>query len=202
MRKILTISFVIFVLAAIIVGGNFGITWYLKHRKPPFISQPTAVGAIVDREHGVAIYSNGSDTYNSHGRHFSKDGYYYGRRWQCVEFVKRYYYDHFNHRMPDGWGHARSFFDPSVTHGQLNQTRGLVQFQNGGQEKPQAGDLLVYVYGEYGHVAIVSKVRQDSIEIVQQNVKGLPRSTLSLSYSQGNWTLQNEKIAGWLRMQG
>lgn len=161
-----------------------------------------AVGTAIDSLHGIPVYSNGPHTHTSHGKHFGTDGFYYGHQWQCVEFVKRYYYDHFKHEMPDGWGHARHFYDPEVEHGQTNLRRGLLQFDNGGSAPPQAGDLLVYVFGQYGHVAIISQVNKDTVEIIQQNVPGQSRDTLSLKHSQGNWTIGNEHIAGWLRLPG
>ncbi len=162
------------------------------------------VGAIVDRENGIAIHSNGKDSYTSHGKHFSSDdGYYYGRRWQCVEFVKRYYHDHYHHHMPDVWGHANSFFDPAVKQGEVNQSRGLVQYRNGGDVAPAPGDLLVYNYGEYGHVAIVSKVESRMVEIAQQNVAGHPRTSLPLRKTEEGWILgASNKPAGWLRLPG
>ncbi|MGB0993960.1 MAG: CHAP domain-containing protein, partial [Akkermansiaceae bacterium] len=158
------------------------------------------LGTELDREDGVPVYANGDAPYKSHGKHFSKDGYYYGRKWQCVEFVKRYYYDHFGHVMPDGWGHARSFFDPEVSQGALNLTRGLLQYRNGMAEAPIKGDLLVYVYGDYGHVAIVSKVEKNTVHIVQQNVSGKVRDTLPLAHHAGNYTVGDGKQpTAWLR---
>ncbi|MCP5535932.1 MAG: CHAP domain-containing protein [Akkermansiaceae bacterium] len=160
------------------------------------------MGAIVDRERGVAIHSNGKDCYESHGEHYSNDdGYYYGRCWQCVEFVKRYYHDRFHHHMPDVWGHAKSFFNTSLKHGEINRDRALVQYRNGGDEKPRAEDLLVYTHGEYGHVAIISKVEADSVEVVQQNIAGLPRVRLPLVKTADGWLLGGtNKPAGWLRL--
>jgi len=70
------------------------------------------LGDIVYTHNNVPIYSNGDAVYQSHGKHFSKDGYYYGRKWQCVEFIKRYFYDYCGHSMPNVWGHAKDFFDP------------------------------------------------------------------------------------------
>ena len=91
MRKSLLISSSIFTFVAVIIGANFAIKWSKKHRKIPFFPETAPIGTVLDHENGVAIYSNGDEAYKSHGKHFSKDGYYYGRRWQCVEFVKRYY---------------------------------------------------------------------------------------------------------------
>ncbi|SUD83261.1 Uncharacterised protein [Stutzerimonas stutzeri] len=55
------------------------------------------------------------------GGNLSKDGYNLGLRYQCVEFVKRYYFERHGHRMPDTYGHAKSFFDPSLGDGALNE---------------------------------------------------------------------------------
>lgn len=129
------------------------------------------VGEVVDVWRGVVVRANGQPYDRSHGRHYAADGYYYGRMWQCVEFVKRFYYDHYGHVFPDGMGHAKSFFDPEVAHGGWNARRGLRQFVNGGGEAPRPGDLVVWTQGTYGHVAIVCRVEGDFVEVIQQNVR-------------------------------
>lgn len=150
---------------------------------------------------GVVIYSNGSEVYKSHGKNFSKDGYYYGHQWQCVEFVKRYYYEAHKHRMPEVWGHAKSYFRENIKHGELNVERGMVQYVNGGNVSPKPGDLLVWNNGPYGHVAIVSKVEAGSIEVAQQNIKGRPFEVISMVSSEGAYHVGGETgPAGWLRL--
>ena len=71
-----------------------------------------AVGEQLDELNGVAIYYNGGVN-TVQGRNLSQDGYNLGLRYQCVEFVKRYYFERHGHRMPDTYGHAKDFFDPS-----------------------------------------------------------------------------------------
>ena len=160
------------------------------------------IGDKIDSYQGVAIFENGSAIDQSQGRHFSKDGYYYGQKWQCVEFVKRFYYDVLNHRMPDTFGHAKDFFDFSVPQGGLNACRGLVQYRNGGDIKPQKNDLLVYTNTEYGHVAIVAEVESDWIEIVQQNAHSQARQKLVMTVSNGRYYVGNRwQPAGWLRKE-
>ena len=66
---------------------------------------------MLDSYRGVPVYDNGLLYFRNHGKNYSKDGYYFGQKWQCVEFVKRFYYQAKNHRMPDVMGHAKSFFD-------------------------------------------------------------------------------------------
>jgi surface antigen len=158
------------------------------------------VGDSLDSHNGVAVYNNGPDYPQSHGKHYSADSsYYYGKKWQCVEFVKRYYYDALDHRMPDGFGHAKDFYDPAVKHGSLNKRRNLLQFVNGGNEKPAPGDLLVFG-GKYGHVAIITEVTDDEVQVIQQNIFMHPREAFPLLIKDGAYTIGDKrKPVGWLR---
>ncbi|NLL51884.1 MAG: CHAP domain-containing protein [Peptococcaceae bacterium] len=158
-------------------------------------------GVKIDEYKGVAVYSNGTDYMSSHGLHYSEDGYYYGYKWQCVEFVKRFYYERFNHSMPDGAGNAKYFFNTLLEQGEFNQQRGLYQYRNGGDVRPQADDLLVFTKGTYGHVAIISDVGDDWVEVVQQNSE-VTREKLQMEVKDGTYTIHGEKEpAGWLRIR-
>ena len=57
-------------------------------------------GDKIDSLDGVYVFYNGSVSHTE-GRNKSEDGYNLGLKYQCVEFVKRYYYMHFKHKMPD-----------------------------------------------------------------------------------------------------
>ncbi len=138
------------------------------------------VGRVLDSYQGVPVRSNGFLFFQGHGRHYATNGYYYGQQWQCTEFIKRFFHDPKGHRMPDVWGHARAFFDPEVPQGGLNSRRGLVQFRNGGAEPPRPDDLLVFTDTAYGHVAIVTALRGDAVEVIQQNVVGRTRQSFVL----------------------
>jgi hypothetical protein len=92
------------------------------------------VGKALDCYRNVPVYDNGLLFFRSYGRHYSKDGYYYGQKWQCVEYIKRFFYDAKGHEMPDVMGHAKSFFDETLPDGALNQRRGLVQYRNGSSD--------------------------------------------------------------------
>jgi surface antigen len=155
-------------------------------------------GKVIDTYKGVAVYDNGALVSRSHGKHYSPAGYYWGQKWQCVEYVKRFYDQAKGHQMPDVWGHAKDFFDPSVAHGGLNQKRGLKQFRNGGDVAPQVDDLFVFG-GMYGHVGIVSEVTSNSVEIVQQNIYRKPRARFGLLATNGVFTVQSASLQGWLR---
>lgn len=156
------------------------------------------VGVVVASYKGVPIYDNGPLAFKSHGRHYSPTGYYWGQKWQCVEFVKRFFDQAKAHQMPDVWGHAKEFFDATVPQGGMNARRGLVQFQNGGNVAPLVDDLFVFT-GGYGHVGIVSEVNSNSVEIVQQNIYKTPRQRFDLIATNGNFTVQSKALLGWLR---
>lgn len=156
----------------------------------------------IDSYKGIVVYDNGKNLENNYGRHYSEDGYYYGEKWQCVEFVKRFYYEVKGHRMPDILGNAKDFFDPAVPQGKLNHRRGLLQFRNGGNVRPEVDDLLVFTGGKYGHVAIISVVNEDSIEIIQQNVTGHSRQILPMTIKKAHYYIgTTNPPAGWLRQE-
>lgn len=161
------------------------------------------VGEEIDRLNGVAVFYNGGAGHSS-GRNLAPDGYNLGLKFQCVEFVKRYYFEHLHHRMPETLGNARDFFAPTLPDGATNLQRDLLQFTNGSQAKPRPDDLLVFgpsLLNRYGHVAIVSAVTDSAVEIVQQNAGPFrpSRETIPLRSENSRWRLENRRIFGWLR---
>ncbi len=164
-----------------------------------------AIGEKIDDLHGVAIYYNGP-VGNVSGRSTAADGYNLGQKHQCVEFVKRYYYEALGHKMPNVWGHARDFFNPALPDGALNADRALRQYANGGKTRPRVGDLLV-MGGGYGHVGIVSAVYENSIELAQQNPgpRGSSRKIIGLQKiaqdGETRWRVESGRTLGWLRKE-
>ena len=163
------------------------------------------VGEVIDSLDGVAVYYNGGVN-NVTERNVSDDGYNLGLKYQCVEFVKRYYFEHFNHRMPDTFGHAKDFFNKGIKHAGFSPKRGLYQYSNGQNELPKHGDLLVLkptIFNRFGHVSIVSKVdtKAMTIEVVQQNPGpfGESRESYMLSNDQNKWRIKSDRVLGWLR---
>lgn len=167
-------------------------------------TSPWAQGNVVTTFDGVPVYDNGPLFAVSHGRHYAPDGYYFGQKWQCVEFIKRYLYQTRGHRMPDVMGHAVSFFDPSVPQGGVNAARGMVQYKAGGNEAPKKGDLIVFAgAGGYGHVGIVVAAGADFIEVAQQN-KPPARERIELAATSDKGIrsipLSGLPALGWLRL--
>jgi len=160
------------------------------------------IGEKIDSYKDVAVYNNGKEYTKNYGKNYSFDGYYYGFKWQCVEFIKRFYYEALGHKMPDVFGNAKDFFDSALLDGTSNKKRGLIQFKNGGKEKPQCDDLIIFNDTKYGHVAIVTEVGVNYIELIQQNIYGKPRQRLLLTEKNGNFFVgSSKKPAGWLRKQ-
>ena len=132
------------------------------------------------------------------------DNYNLGLKYQCVEFVKRYYYEYLKHKMPDVYGHAKDYFDKSLSDGKKNKKRDLTQYINGSKSKPKQSDIIIFsptFFNKYGHVAIVSKVTKNKVEVIQQNPGPFSgsREVFSLDNSNGKWTIKNSRIFGWLR---
>ncbi len=163
------------------------------------------VGQQIDSLNGVYVYYNGRVD-NVTGRNTTADGYNLGLKYQCVEFVKRYYFKHLNHKMPDSYGHAKSFFDNTLKDGQISKKRNLTQYTNPSKTKPKVDDLLIFdgtTFNKYGHVAIISNVTEKEIEIIQQNPGPYSKSreTLALDKKDGKWEIKNKQILGWLRKE-
>lgn len=187
----------IYILLLLLSLGLLGFSIYNKIDS----NREANIGDVIDSLNGVAVYHNGP-TSNVMGRN-TVDGYNLGLKYQCVEFVKRYYYQHYHHKMPDSWGHAKSFFNKSVSDGLLNKQRNLIQYTNPSTSKPKVGDILVYDGHKdniFGHVAIISKVTNNKIEIVQQN---MPTSSIShtIMHKDNKWTIKGNDILGWLRKE-
>ena len=161
------------------------------------------VGQPIDSLNSVIVFFNGG--VGNVAQRNTRDGYNLGLEYQCVEFVKRYYYEHYKHKMPDSYGHAISFYDNSLTDNKINKQRNLPQFSNPSQFKPAIGDLIVMrgsLLNKYGHVAIVSNLFMDKLEIIQQNAGPFSSSREIFELSKNNggqWEIKNESILGWLR---
>jgi len=186
----------IFVILSCIIIGFFA--------SKRFDLNPTReIGQKIDSLNGIHVYYNGGVTHID-GRQLTEDGYNLGLKYQCVEFVKRYYYKKLNHRMPDSYGHAKDFFNQTIKDGEINKQRNLIQYDNPSKFKPKVNDLVVYSatsFNKFGHVSIISKITEKEIEIIQQNPGpfGSSREHYALIEKNGIWRIDNMRILGWLR---
>jgi surface antigen len=163
------------------------------------------VGDAIDSFNDVDVYYNGS-VGNVQGRNLSKDNYNIGLKYQCVEFVKRYYYEYLNHKMPNSYGHAKDFYNTKLKDGEYNKGRNLTQYSNPSISKPKVNDLIIFggtKYNSFGHVAIISKVKENEIEIIQQNPGkyGKSRATFELIETNSRYKIISSSVLGRLRKQ-
>lgn len=122
----------------------------------------------------------------------------YGLKYQCVEFVNRYYARKLGYRNMTRSGHARSYYHRA-------SSKGLIAYPNGSRIKPRVSDIITFhsgKRGDFGHVAIVYKVTSRKVCIVQQN--RLPwRKCLRLRKKRGRWYVnrlsRNRPVLGWSR---
>ncbi len=164
-----------------------------------------SIGQKIDSLNNVYVFYNGGQG-NVEGRN-TKNGYNIGLKYQCVEFIKRYYLEHYKHKMPNSYGHAIHFYDPKLKDGGFNKERALYQFSNPSRVQPKEGDIIVMNKtrsNEYGHVGIISKVKKREVEMIQQNAGPFSPSRVSLSikkFKNGNWCIKNDRVLGWLSME-
>ena len=186
----------------LIVIITFASIWAVKNLN---LNPTLTIGQDLDNLNGIPVYYNGGINKVT-GRNTTPDGYNLGLKYQCVEFVKRYYYEHYNHKMPNSYGNAKDFYNKTLTDGSMNKDRNLIQYSNPSSDRPAIGDLIVFdgtLFNRYGHVAIISKVQEKGIEIIQQNPGpyGKSRERLKITYAQGKWKIEDKNTLGWLRLK-
>jgi surface antigen len=193
-RKLIILGILLFASIGVLVLSN-----YIN------INPFRVVGEKLDSFNGVHVYYNGAVSHVEK-RNVTKDGYNLGLEYQCVEFVKRYYYEHLQHKMPNSYGHAKDFFDPTVKDGKRNTQRNLIQYTNGSSSKPKVNDIVVFKaswYNSFGHIAIVMEVDKNTVTIIQQNAGPFSssRATYELIHENDRWKIDDLKIVGWLRKE-
>ena len=167
------------------------------------LSYGTATGSF----NGVTSYSNGTSS-NVSNDYNSAEGINTGMKWQCVEYVNRYYYKVYGLDLRSAGirgttGNADQYYSNG-------STAGLTQCPNGGTSIPQTGDILCSNgnggSNNVGHVAIVKTVTANTVIAIQQNWYCDNRDTamtLQMSVSAGKYTVSgfstSYPIAGWLR---
>ena len=159
------------------------------------------VGEIIDRFNNIEVYYNG-DSKNVFGRNTTYDDYNLGLNYQCVEYVKRYYYYIYNHKMPDSYGHAKNLFDKKLPDTKLNRKRGLYQFKNGSLYRPLPGDIIVFDSNrknKFGHAGIVTYSKGSECEIIQQNNGAKTREIIGVMEVDQKFFVLDKDVLGWLR---
>lgn len=145
----------------------------------------------------VKINSNGDIT-NVSNDYYSVDGVTTGMKWQCVEYVNRYYLQVYNKNIRIPGTDAKDYYKTATD-------RKLSAYLNDGSVSPQPGDILVSEGGTYGHVAIVREVTENRVYVTQQNWfngNGDVKAPLSKvgNHLDGFGGSKTYTIKGWLRL--
>jgi surface antigen len=157
------------------------------------VEQAVAFGQWVGSFKGVDAYSNGSNGYVS--------GLYSccGLKWQCVEYVNRFYVQALGHQNLKGTGNANAYFGTAAS-------KGLVAYGNSNATPPAVDDMLTSAGGAYGHIAIVREVGPNYVKVIHQNwANSSPDNSMTLAmwYSNGKYTVEgfsgSYPVQGWLR---
>lgn len=136
---------------------------------------------------GVSAYSNGGDS-----RYYQRGEY--GHMYQCVEFVNRFSAQANGTGNMIGTGNAIDYAGDSRAKFGYRWTP-----NNGQDELPQAGDILVFEGGSYGHVAIATGGDESGVGMIQQNTRSA-NATLSVAGEEGDWSVRNWgslRLLGW-----
>ena len=159
------------------------------------------VGKTIDSYNNMNVYYNG-EVNNVIGRNVTYDNYNLGLKYQCVEYVKRYYYYVYDHKMNNSFGHAKEYFDVSLPDRKFNKERGLYQFTNGSEYRPVPGDVLIFDgnhVNPFGHIGIVTFSEGSLLEIIQQNVGESTRARYVVENYNDRYYVNDDLVLGWLR---
>lgn len=144
----------------------FGLLIYNGLKKEPF-------GTILGKtKEGVVAYSSYYDNDNDNRQENYIDGIFTGIKWQCVEFARRYLIQ-VNKITFDMVDNAYDIFDLNNFKTLNGMNIPIKKYKNGSNIMPRIGSLIIWAknvdINETGHVAIVTNVTKNYIEIAEQN---------------------------------
>jgi surface antigen len=123
-----------------------------------------ACGTVMSTYNDVAAYSNGQ--YQCTGDSCAGYGTY-GYRYQCVELAQRYF--------------ATKYGTPSVWYANAKDMCTTHPSSVSKTSNPKGGDAVVFGWGTYGHVAIVTAVHDTTVDVIEQNSSPNGRNTYAKS---------------------
>ena len=121
------------------------------------------------------------------------DGLPTGKKWQCVEFVRRYYMQIHRLTFPSV---ADAYEMMKLTEFIDMDTRQPhpCTFYSPTESTPQKDDILILEHEEYGHTAVIVAVQGKRIRIAEQNWNPWDAPHYSRELS-----VDDPRIIGWLR---
>jgi glutathionylspermidine amidase/synthetase len=163
------------------INSNLSLGKMTKIKNRQDVSFGTPIGVALGN---VIAYSSDYETTNpliyksrSDFRSYV-DGIYMGHKWQCVEFARRWLYTNKGYIFNDVAMAYEIFNLRSVRDIANNTELALNAFENGAKRLPEVGSLLIWEEGgefeETGHVAIITAVFNDKVQIAEQNMAFSP----------------------------
>ena len=153
------------------------------------MERPNGWGTPLASFQGVTAYSNGGVS-----SYWERGVTNYGLAYQCVEYVNRFSSKVHGTSNMAGSGNAIDYA------GKGHERFGFHWIPNeAGNPLPEAGDLMVFGGGSYGHVAIATGSSGSGVGIIQQNTSSAT-GTLSLTGNEGEKTIAKwgkHNILGW-----
>ena len=98
---------------------------------------------------------------------------YTGIKWECVEYVRRWYIQVFNLTFSPIKNAVDIWNIPYVYVPNTKKQFGFDSVSNGMSVEPKVGDILVFIQNEfypYGHVGIITRLTQDYLYLAEQNI--------------------------------
>lgn len=120
------------------------------------------------------------------------DGHYTGKKWECVEFVRRYYQQIFGLTFPSIKNAYNLMHMSSMKSLDGSSTVRCTFYKRG---TPQLHDILIFDHEIHGHTAIVVKVLKDLVYVAEQNWGFWNGAGYSRKVS-----LQDPTLLGWLHV--
>ncbi len=167
-----------------------------------FLSVPRSAQATCPGNWGDSLATYRSVVANSNGTDVgcSNGSSSYGYKYQCVEFVKRFYGEAMHFSSTPWSGDGVDYYGSAAT-------KGLRQFADGGSVKPKENDILCFSGNTFGHVGIITEVGSNYVKMIDQNRTTSGGSNnpkqLTLSGPSGGWSISSFSgsypVQGWLR---
>jgi len=150
-------------------------------------ARPRGWGEAIGSFNGVTAYSNGGAS-----RYWERGTY--GYMYQCVEYVNRYSVKANGTGNMIGTGNAIDYA------GRSRSSFGYTWVANEASASlPEAGDILVFGGGTFGHVAIATRGGPGGVGMIQQNTSSAT-SSLTVSGGPGRYTVGTwggRRLLGW-----
>ena len=121
---------------------------------------------------------------------------YTGQKWQCIEFIRRYFIIIHNLTFQSVHNAYDMINIKYMTH--INTyTKYYCTFYTKNSSTPKKNDILLFRYGSDGHVAIVINIINNTLQIAEQNWDSLKWK--GTNYSR-DINIDDTSIIGWIHV--